>query len=238
LKFHLKRRKENPFQTLLSLDNQFQCKIDIAKDMGSPQPLYLRPSTTDFFHPTDRSGILTMKANEKIELFCTNGFARPQGIRSNLMSISCANGNKLRMNGVLYNLSDFTCRKYPFHSVQRRGRCFNESSLVDVGFKVDEVRFVGVMSVCFNPLTERTYYTKYQLTPANVAAQQGFKRPKFIQGEFFPGKDINFLYTRHQQRETVSEIVKSEAWAYELVGESGDVFLSRGRFNLKNLIEF
>lgn len=218
------------FSSQLSTDVQLECKIDIAKDIGKPPPLFIHPGTSEFFHPTDRSGILTIVKSQQMELFCTNGFSSPRGIARDLVSVSCAHGSKFQLNGSLYNLNEFACRKYPFHTAQRRlgARCFNDSSLIDVGFRVDKRRFLQTMTLCHNPATEQTYYAKYQLTPASVAAQQGFNRPKFIQGEFFPGKDINFLYSRDQQRETISTIVKSDEWAAKLVQERGDVFLSRG----------
>lgn len=196
--------------------------------MGIPSPLFIRPGTTEFFHPTDRTGTLTMKKNQQIELFCTNGFSHPLGIEKNSVSVSCAYEGKFRMSGRLYNLNEFTCHKYPFHSVRRRPEhCFNDAILVDIGFWVEK-RFLNVLTVCHNPSTEQTYYAKYKLTPAGVAAQQGFNRPKFIQGDFFPEKDINNLYTRNRQRETISEILKSEERASELIQAKGDVFLSRG----------
>lgn len=166
-----------------------------------------------------------------MELFCTNGFSHPLEIEKNSVSVSCAYETKFRLNGRLYNLNEFTCHKYPFHSVQRRSeRCFDDAILVDIGFRVVK-RFLNVLTVCHNPSTERTHYAKYKLTPAGVAAQQGFNRPKFLQGDFFPGKDINDLYTRSRQRETISEILKSEVWANKLVEAKGDVFLSRGKFS-------
>lgn len=172
-----------------------------------------------------------------MELFCTNGFSRPAGIEANSLSISCAHGSRFHLNGRLYNFNEFACRKYPFHTIQRRPQpCFNGATLFDVGFQLEK-RFVKVMTSCHDMLTEQTYYTNYRLTPASVAAQQGFNRPKFIQGEFFPGKDINFLYTRNQQRDSIAETVKSEAWAQKLVQERGDVFLSRGELRSIVLIE-
>lgn len=172
-----------------------------------------------------------MDKSQQISLFCTNGFSHPPEVGKNLVSISCAHGGKFQLSGRLYNLSEFTCRKYPFHSTRVRSteRCYNDVVLVDIGFEVGK-QFVKVMTSCHNPSKEITYYTHYKLTPASVAAQQGFNRPKFAQGEFFPHKDINFLYTRSQQRETISNTVKSEARAYEFVQARGDVFLSRGEF--------
>lgn len=220
-------------------DNRFRCEMDIAKDLGIPQPLLIHPGSTEFFHPTNRFGVITMEKNQQMELFCTNGFSYPHGVERNLVSINCAYGSKFLLNGKLYNLNEFTCRKYPYHSARRRPteRCYNDGILVDIGFQVEE-RFMNVMSVCHDPSTEQTYYAKYKLTPASVAAQQGFNRPKFLQGEFFPGKDINFLYTRNQQRETIAEIISSEACAHKLVQEKGDVFLSRGKRQKTSSLHF
>lgn len=164
-----------------------------------------------------------------MELFCTNGFSSPRGIEKNLVSVSCAYGKKFYFKDSLYNFDEFICRRHPSHTVQRRrsSTCFNNGTLVDVGYKVGK-RFLNVMTICHDPKAEQSFYSKYILTPANVAAQQGFKRPKFSQGDFFPGKDINFLYSRNQQREAISETINSDSWANKLVQEKGDVFLSRG----------
>lgn len=167
-----------------------------------------------------------------MELFCTNGFSHPLGIEKNLASIICAYGGKFRVNGRLYNLNDFTCHKYPYYSVRHRSqRCYDNGTFLDIGFDI-EGRFLEVFSVCFDPKAERTHYAKYKLTPASVAAQQGFNRPKFSQGDLFPGKDVNNLYSRNVQRETMAEILDSEEWADKLVEAKGDVFLSRGEYLL------
>lgn len=222
---------------MASPDVRYRCDVDIAKDLGAPQPLFIRPGTSKLLHPTDRSGILTMETSQQIELFCTNGFSSPRGIESDLVSVSCAEGSRFDFNGRLHNLDEFSCRKYPSHSLRRRNssRCFNKSEIVDVGFYVGE-RFIQTMTICHHPATEQTYYAKYQLTPANVAAQQGFKRPTFIQGDFFPGKDINSLYKRQQQRAAIAEIIKSDEWAARLVQDNSDVFLSRGKTKFRRLL--
>lgn len=211
----------------LSID--IDCEIDIAEDLGTPQPLLIRPGSSEFFHPHDRSGKLVLEKNHQMELFCSNGFSSPVGIETNLVSITCAYGSRFHLNTRMYSLNEFVCRKYPHYIVdlRRPSKCYNGSLLVNVGFEVEK-RFLKVMTICHNPSTEQTYYSKYRLTPANVAAQQGFKRPKFSQGEFFPGKDINFLYSRNQQREAILEIVRSEKLAHKLIQEKGNIFLARG----------
>lgn len=200
--------------------------------MGSPQPLLIRPNTSSFFHPTDRSGILRLAPSQQIELFCTNGFSSPRGIEKNTLSIGCAHENRFYLDGKSNRLNEFACRKFPYFTAQRRTteRCYNDSVLVDIGFKVDK-HFLQVLTACHNPSTEQTYYSRYRLTPANVAAQQGSNRPKFVQGDFFPGKDVNALFKRDRQRDAIAAALNSDERASQFVQEGGDVFLSRGEVN-------
>lgn len=215
---------------MASPDVRHPCDVDIAKDLGAPQPLYIRPGTSRLLYPSDRSGILTLEESQQIELFCKNGFSSPRGVDGDLVSVACAYGNRFRLNSKLHTLSEFVCQSYSAHTLRRRAtsRCFNKSTIVDVGFQVGE-RFVQTIAICHNPATEQTYFAKYRLTPANVAAQQGFKRPQFSQSDFFPGKDINALYKRLQQRAAIAEIIKSDEQADRLVQDDSDVFLSRGK---------
>jgi hypothetical protein len=92
------------FLLFLSTDNESKCQIDMSRKMDgrrqNPQPLLIQSGTSKFFHPTDRSGVLRMKRNDKIELFCTNGFALKSTYLSdivddnrNSVTITCSDGN-------------------------------------------------------------------------------------------------------------------------------------------------
>jgi hypothetical protein len=152
--------------------------------------------------------------SDEIELFCSAGFSHPSAVAgsSRLVRISCGR----------FRSEDFECRKQPFHSARRRTdkRCFNNATFVDVGFEIGE-RFVIVLSLCHDELLQTTHYAQYRLTPGNVAAQRGVKRPSFIQSDFYPGKDVNALYGRERQRQIIG------ADALEDAGEEV-VYLSRG----------
>lgn len=59
----------------------------------------------------------------------------------------------------------------------------------------------------------------------------GFPRPNFITGGFFNGKNVDGLYTRNTQRQTISGLVGSSDLALRYIEETSDVFL--GKFSLK-----
>jgi hypothetical protein len=53
----------------------------------------------------------------------------------------------------------------------------------------------------------------------------GFPRPNFVTGGFFNGKNVDGLYTRNTQRQTISTIVGSYELANKYIEDTSDVFL-------------
>lgn len=207
------------------------CSVRLGQDTATPQPLFIRPGTDQFFHPSDRRGILEFAANQEIELFCTSVFSSPAGISENSIRIACVGGTEFRYNSLLYNFNEFTCRNWPQYVPHRRittTRCFNQGTIVDTGFHVGD-RFLRVFTSCHDPRTEENYYTQYQLTPAADGQESNVNRPSWGQGDFFPGKTVDQLHTRVTQHETIATIVGSTALADEYVLPApSDVFLARG----------
>jgi DNA/RNA endonuclease G (NUC1) len=166
-----------------------------------------------------------------MELFCTNGFASPSEISGNLIRISCSTGTIFRFSGIFYNLNEFTCRNWPTSVAQKRvttNRCFNQGTIVDVGFQVEN-RFLKVFTSCHDPRTEENYYTEYQLTPSSDGQETNVVRPSWRQGDFFPGKNVDALHTRVTQRNTIATILRSTAIAERFIEDpNSNVFLARG----------
>lgn len=198
-----------------------------SNDKNRHQPLLIHPNTSKFLHPTERTGIITIRRDEKIQLFCSTGFSYPTTINGNSVYVQCMNNGHIQLNDGQRFLNNFSCRKHPIHSARQRvnKRCFNNATLVDIGFEVDN-KFLITMTVCHDSISQQTYYVKYRLTPANVASQHGIKRPSFIQSNFFPDKDVNLLYGREHQRKIISEFIGSDVLLDWM--DTSNVYLSRG----------
>lgn len=209
------------------------CQVNINTQLRSPQPLFIRPGTESFFHPSDRRGIMEFAVNQELELFCTGSFATPSGISGQGIPIrvACSSGQRFRFNGVLHNLNDFTCRTWPTYVARRRAttaRCFNQGTIVDIGFAV-QTRFLRVFTSCHDPRTEENYYTEYRFTPAADGQERNVERPSWSQGDFFPGKNVDIMHTRNNQRNTIATILGSAAVAGRFIEQpDSDVFLARG----------
>lgn len=210
----------------------FACSVLINSQLGNPQPLYLRPGTTQFFHPTDRRGAMEFTENQNMELFCNQGFQSPAGVSGNLITVTCASGVNFRFNNVVHNINSFRCRDWSTFVAQRRvttQRCFNQGIFVDVGFQVAANRFVRVFTSCHDPVAEVNYYTEYILTPAADGQERGVVRPSWAQQDFFPGKNVDIIHTRNNQRNTIATILGSSTAAARFVEQpDSDVFMARG----------
>lgn len=208
------------------------CSLNINTQLGNPQPLYLRPGTTQFFHPTSRPGFMEFTANQNMELFCSNGFESPNRATGNLITVTCFSGVSFRFDNILFNINTFRCREWPTYVAQRRvttQRCFNQGVFVDIGFQVAANRFVRVFSTCHNPVAEVNYYAEYILGPMAAGQERSVVRPSWAQGDFFPGKNVDLMHTRNNQRNTIATILGSSTAAARFVEQpDSNLFMARG----------
>lgn len=78
--------------------------------------------------------------------------------------------------------NNYMCKAYPTHTAKETGgRCYNNGYLVQVGYQVD-TRFLKVLEVCHDKVTEETYYTKHRFSPANSKYQTGKLCTQFWRG--------------------------------------------------------
>ncbi|CRK94950.1 CLUMA_CG008438, isoform A [Clunio marinus] len=207
------------------------CSVSVHTHLADPQPLLIRPGTEQFFHPTDSRGFIEMTLNQPMELFCTTGFATPSGVSGSLITINCSQGTIFRFNNIFYNMNEFTCRDWPTHVPRRRTgsqRCFNNGIFVDTGFAVSN-RFLRVFTTCHDTVTEENYYTSYHITPPSANQVRNVVRPRWEQADFFPGKNVDSLHTRTNQRNTIAAILNSASQAARWIEDSpSDIFLARG----------
>ena len=208
------------------------CSINVNGGLGEPQPLLIRPGTSNFYYPAGKDGIINLNENNQIEIFCTSGFATPSGL-SNSATATCASGNQFIVNNVRYSFNQFVCKNFVESTARKTGgRCYNNGYEVEIGFVV-ATRFLRTMTVCHDETREETYYAKYSMTPANEGYQTGYPRPNFVTGGFFGDKNVDGLYSRNTQRNTVATLLGSSALAAKYIEETSDVFMARGHLAAK-----
>ena len=194
--------------------------------------MLLQPGLSKIFYPTDKRGILELEIGQEIELVCTKGFSSPV-VAETSINVKCAADNKFTVNGIAYLFNEFYCKAYPVSIPRKTGNsCYNGAAEIEIGFDLT-TRFIRTILVCHDLVKEETHYVKYVLTPANDGFQTGFPRPVFITGGFFGGKNVDALYSRATQRETIAGLIGSYELAQKYVEATSDIFLASGHLAAK-----
>jgi hypothetical protein len=132
----------------------------------------IRPGSSQLFYPATKSGIISLTANQQIELYCSGGFASPSGVGSSITA-TCSTGNQFLYNNVRYNFNNFYCSGFVASAAKKTStRCYNNGYIIEHGFPVG-TRFVKTYEACHNDVSEETYYVKHFFTPANAGYQSG-----------------------------------------------------------------
>ena len=112
-----------------------------------------------------------------------------------------------------FTFSDFRCLRWPIWTGRRTTtRCYGNGILVDFGYEVG-TRWLHVYTVCHDLVLETNWYTQYKLTPISDANQSNTNRPDWSQVGFFTSSEVDDLYSRLRQRETIATIIEDQAAA-------------------------
>lgn len=200
----------------------------MQRDLGSPQPLYLRSDNGQLLLPHSSAGIIEVANNGSIDVFCPSGFrGRFQGHSNRTLSTQCVSGTQFRVDGEQFEFNELACRVLPQHEQRRTNRTCTNGNIIEIGFQT-ESNWLLLLTVCHNSTFGSNRWVHYYQNPENQGWQRGFPRIRFIQGNLYSGLNVENLYSRFVQRRTISKILGSDELGAELVPETGDLFLSRG----------
>ncbi|XP_050342230.1 uncharacterized protein LOC126768260 [Nymphalis io] len=214
------------------------CTFRVNGDLGQPQPVYIHRSRNTFLAPTGNSGQVRLNANEEIIVSCPGPgrLIRHPNIITNVQTANarCVSGNLVSGAGWLNGNRAFgqlTCSNHPFFEAQQTNqRCFNNNIVIRSGFIVNNV-FHTVYWSCFDQNRMEVLYVWYNQNPTNAVHQTGVDRPSWLPGSFFPGVNINNVYTQNNQRNIIGRLVGTN-----MVGRyiTSTQFLARGHLTAKS----
>jgi len=214
------------------------CSISINHDLPEPQPLLLIPGGSKdvhgFYLPEGADGIVTLAAGQRMLLACpgnNNGFINTNiGLRTAMAT--CISSTIFFVNLASHNFSNFACRSHPFHTARYSGsKCYDGTKRhIEIGFLV-ELDFYKLIDICFDDVLRTTLYARATIVSGIAGFQRGFPRPSFIQGIFFPGMQVNNLYTQNTQRETINGLLGLPQSGNQFINEIH--FLSRGHLSAR-----
>lgn len=141
----------------------------------------------------------------------------------------CSSAGTLVVDGVESTFNQLGCLKQNKEVLIEEGTCANGlGTLIKIGWQAGPT-FIPLYDTCHDLVAEANYFSTHYLHGKSVAADDtSNERPSFSQGGYFPGLDVNDLYSQATQTETIAQIVGSTSLATQYVVAGSQVFLSRG----------
>nr|XP_016944617.1 uncharacterized protein LOC108020752 [Drosophila suzukii]QXY82429.1 RNase2 [Drosophila suzukii] len=203
------------------------CSVTIRGGLPSPQPIYLKTDSEDFY-PFSDVGVMDFESGGSLQLWCPSGFNTHS---QNLLTASCVSGTTFSVDGSQFEFKDLYCKAWPGFKAIKSGATCNGGIVIRVGFEIDSSRFAEQMQVCFNEEEEVTRYTRHKLEPGSNYYETGVARITFQTAGFFDGKNVDKLYTQATQLETINNDLGGDAAQY--FDTATNVFLARGHLGAK-----
>lgn len=188
--------------------------------------------------PIDDKGTLKFSSKETIELNCPGGHITLSDDTTDSVSspATCVSGKKFKVGKKPISFDEITCSKYPKHVARYTGKsCLSTYKEIEIGFPLDDGRFLKHIEICFDDNLQTTLYSKFNLTHAVGGNQINFPRPSFIEDKFYSlGKHkLNNLYTRYVQRIHINGLLGLPKEDYTYVDKTNDYYLARGHLTAK-----
>jgi hypothetical protein len=209
------------------------CDVNINEDLAEIQPLYLYPKEDNFYFPYGNDGWLSFGHGQGLRLHCEHGFKSSLGISVKTITVTCKSGTQFTYNSRDFELKNFECQKLQKPEAKKDPiGCYKGADYVNIGYKVGN-GFVEVYSVCHNPNTEENLFLKHEIHSFSLGGANNRFRTDWPSREplsnYFKGKEMNELYTRAKQLETLTNILGSQKLAESVIQLSGgQTYFARG----------
>uniref|UniRef100_A0AB39CFC0 DsRNase5 n=1 Tax=Cnaphalocrocis medinalis TaxID=437488 RepID=A0AB39CFC0_CNAME len=212
------------------------CTFRVNGDLGQPQPVYIHRN--QLLMPSGSSGQIQVNAGEQIRIGCPgpSRTIRHPNILTNtaFATATCVGGDQVSGSGWLRGNGAFgglTCSGESYYDAEATGgTCFGNNAVIRVGFIVENVFYTWYNS-CFDKTRLEVLYVWYQQTAQHGIHQTGVDRPNWLAGSFFPGVNINNLYTQNTQKNVIAGIIGNNQ-ADRLI--NNQQFLTRGHLAAKS----
>ncbi|CAH1957262.1 unnamed protein product [Acanthoscelides obtectus] len=202
-------------------------------------PLLIKHGSSSFIYPQNGSETVPFADSEVVDLSCPGKkvVLGEKIVDQATVQATCISKSTFKVNEKEYHWSQIKCSAHPLTSVRKtRRKCGYRFMETDIGFQIDENRFVTTYSVCFDNVNQNTLYSFFNLTPAIASYARGVPRPNFYEDKGFyhvGGQPVYKLYTRVGQRTTINKLIGLDYRSTKYVQNGAWYFLARGHLSAK-----
>ncbi|XP_050098592.1 uncharacterized protein LOC126579230 [Anopheles aquasalis] len=227
VKTRLRKRSSTMWCTLISLvylsvSIAGQCVINVKTDLPYPEPVFMR--NNNLWIPNDGKLIWGMAESNLIS--CPRSSVANSTTETTLLT--CVAGNLYILNGELVNISQVVCSRPVTGDYQLTNKaCGNSGTIRNIGFQIDEVRFVNHFDVCYNAQTASVIYTKHIIPGDSIldAIVESY-RPSFKVAGIPSGTAPATAYTIKSQLTRLTQLLGSSEQAAKFVSSLS--YIARG----------
>lgn len=201
-------------------------------------PLIIRPENTTVIYPKHGERTIKFKVGETVEFACPQRQVVVDGTSStSLVQATCISNTRFTVNGQRFIWSQISCSANPV----ARGRflnsnCGTNARLAEIGFQLDNNRFLRTITICFDTVNQTSLYSYYDLTSSVRSSDTTTPRPNFAQDTGFyntGNRNVNQLYVRGTQRSTINRLIGLAAKNTKYIQNGLTHFLSRGHLTAR-----
>lgn len=195
------------------------------------QPLPIKSNDNSIIYPKHGYTTLSLSTGDTIDLVCPGGKVVLNSVSSSdVVHATCVSGKTLRIEGKQYQWYEIHCNTLITATSRFTNRtCANDAKEAEIGFHLQDGRFVKQILVCFDTEKERTLYTHYEIVSSINKEAYGTPRPFFEQDNgFFHVGSVNTHYLRGIQRKTINRQLGLANTNTKYIRNGQLYFLARG----------
>lgn len=175
--------------------------------------------------------VISLAEGERVTVSCfgTGNVMKATNLGQNPMTCN-SNSNLLLTNGTELPYAALGCKKVNSEILVEKPRsCANgKGALIKTGYQFGD-QFISLYDMCHDKDLALNYYSNNTVYGRSAnAGDRKSQRPTFSQDGYYPGLNVNQLYTQVNQTETLAQILGSRELATFYIKPKTQYFLSRG----------
>lgn len=195
-------------------------------------PLPVKATGTDIIYPNRGQTNLNVKTGENIDFACPGARVVLNNLVSTItVQATCVSGENFTILGQRYQWSQIHCNEISSASSRFTNKSCVGGREAEIGFDLDNGRFIRQIIVCFDTTEQAVLYTQYDVVASIDGSARGTPRPLFTQDNGFYNigtQTVNNLYVRGGQRRTINNLLGLSNTNTKYIQDGQLFFLSRG----------
>ncbi|XP_074041018.1 uncharacterized protein [Leptinotarsa decemlineata] len=222
------------FSFLSGAPSATECEID---PFSANAPLLIENGKSSIIYPQYGERTIRFPAGHVVELSCPQREVLTNGKSSgSIVVATCVSGERFKMNGQTFNWEKIVCSGVPVSTSRiTNGKCGKNGQSAEIGFNLDNSRFLTTMEICFDTEKQIALYSHFEMSSTISISSSDTPRPQFHEDSGFyhlNGEKVNNLYVRKGQRKTINGLLGLSTDSVKYI-QNGVLYLARGHLTAR-----